>query len=360
MIGKRLSQARASAGLSLRALADKIDNLVSAQAISKYERDEMMPGSRILIAMARALGVTEEYLVSQSDLRLEGVEFRKKAITSQKEEASVAATVLGEIERYLEVEDLVGAQSASWTPPSEAPFMVRDFADAEYAATSLRSSWNLGTEPIPNLTEFLEERGVKVLRLSFSDNVAGVMCKARRGNGAAVPVVIINQNVNGERQRFTLAHELGHLVLSVAHDVDEEKASHRFASAFLMPREVLWAEVGRSRTSISIRELFQIKQMFGVSVQAIAYRCKDLGIFSETLHRNLFKYFNDQGWRRPPFPEPNPIPPESPKRFERLCYRALSEGLVSEAKAAELLGISARELFGRMDKPEEITESALA
>ena len=155
MIGKRLSQARASAGLSLRALADKIDNLVSAQAISKYERDEMMPGSKILIAIARALGVTEEYLVSQSDLRLEGVEFRKKAITSQKEEASVAATVLGEIERYLEVEDLVGAQSASWTPPSEAPFMVRDFSDAEYAATSLRSSWNLGTEPIPNLTEFL-------------------------------------------------------------------------------------------------------------------------------------------------------------------------------------------------------------
>jgi len=60
--------------------------------------------------------VTEEYWSARVTYALR-VEFRKKAITSQKEEASVAATVLGEIERYLEVEDLVGAQSASWTPP---------------------------------------------------------------------------------------------------------------------------------------------------------------------------------------------------------------------------------------------------
>ena len=63
MIGKRLTLARTSAGLSLRALAEKIDNLVSAQAISKYERDEMMPGSKVLIALARALATTETYLL---------------------------------------------------------------------------------------------------------------------------------------------------------------------------------------------------------------------------------------------------------------------------------------------------------
>ena len=355
MIGKRLSQARASAGLSLRALADKIGNLVSAQAISKYERDEMMPGSKVLISLAQALGVTEEFLVSQSDLCLEGVEFRKKAITSQKEEATAAATILGVIERYLEIEEIVGAQSASWAPPAESPFLVREYADAEHAATRLRGTWNLGNEPIPNLTEFLEERGIKVLRIPFSDNMDGVMCKARKGNGTAVPVIIINEKINGERQRFTLAHELGHLVLDVDKSIDEEKASHRFASAFLMPREVLLAEVGKHRTSISIRELFQIKKMFGVSVQAIAYRCKDLGIFGDSILRGLFKHFNEQGWRRPPY-EPMPIDPESPKRFDRLCYRALSEGQVSESKAAELLGISVRDLSERVLQPEDREE----
>ena len=59
MIGERLKLARAAAGLSLRDLEARLDGLVTAQAIGKYERDEMMPSSTVLIALARALKVTE-------------------------------------------------------------------------------------------------------------------------------------------------------------------------------------------------------------------------------------------------------------------------------------------------------------
>ncbi len=79
MIGHRLRAARAAAGLSLRDLESKIDNLVTAQALSKYEQDEMMPGSQVLIAMAKALGVSEGYLLSEQEMSLDGVEFRRKA-----------------------------------------------------------------------------------------------------------------------------------------------------------------------------------------------------------------------------------------------------------------------------------------
>ncbi len=79
MIGHRLKIARAAAGLSLRGLADAMAGLVTAQAIGKYERDEDMPGSRVLIALAEALGVTEDYLLSEDEIALEGVDFRKKA-----------------------------------------------------------------------------------------------------------------------------------------------------------------------------------------------------------------------------------------------------------------------------------------
>ena len=94
MIGQRLKVARTAAGLSLRELQEKIGNLVTAQMIGRYERDEAMPGSAILIALAEALDVSENYLVDQSELRLEAVEFRKYRITNRKEEASVEATVL--------------------------------------------------------------------------------------------------------------------------------------------------------------------------------------------------------------------------------------------------------------------------
>ena len=350
MLCQRLKVARTAAGLSLRELQEKIGNLVTAQMIGRYERDEAMPGSAILIALADALDVSENYLVDQSELRLEAVEFRKNRITNRKEEASVEATVLDAVERYLTIEDLVGAASAAWTPPPGAPFPVRSLDEAEAAAARLRTLWNLGLDTIPNLAEFLEERGIKVMVIPLPRSVSGLACKVRQRTGRSVPVIVVNAADTGERQRLTIAHELGHVVLDVRHDVDEEKAAFRFGSAFLIPAEVLWAEVGQHRRAIAVGELVELKTLFGVSAQAIAYRCKELGIIGPGVHRGLFESFARLGWRSAPYHEPNPMLPENPRRFHRLCYRALAEGVVSEAKAAELLRFSVRQLNEAMEQ----------
>ena len=155
-----------------------------------------------------------------------------------------------------------------------------------------------------------------------------------------------------------MAHELGHIVLDVHPKVNEEKAAHRFAGAFLMPAETLWVEIGKRRKSMGWIELFDLKQIFGVSVQALTYRCKDLGIFSTTLFKTLFDEFEQQGWRSPPFEEPGAMKGEEPRRFKRLCFRALSERMISDAKAAELLGISARELNRKMEEPPDMEAAA--
>jgi len=164
----------------------------------------------------------------------------------------------------------------------------------------------------------------------------------------------VNRDDWGERQRFTLSHELGHMVLDPAAKVDEEKAAHRFAGAFLMPAETLRAEIGRHRKSIGWGELFEIKRIFGVSVQALTCRCKDLSILGAPAFRMLFNEFTRRGWRSPPYKEPWAMPGEQSLRFDRLCFRALSEGAISEAKAAELLGHSVHELGRRMDEPPSL------
>src|SRR5580700_536243 len=151
MLGQRLKIARTAAGLSLRDLSDKTGNQVSAQMIGRYEHDDGLPGSTVLIALADALGVSENYLLDPTDLRLESVEFRKKQLTSRKEEASVEAAVLDAVERYLTIEDIVGATSAVWRPPVGVPFRVRSYDEAEAAAGHLRNLWNLGLDPVPNL-----------------------------------------------------------------------------------------------------------------------------------------------------------------------------------------------------------------
>lgn len=348
MIGQRLKLSRAAAGLSLRELEDKIGNRVTAQAIGKYERDESMPSSGVLIALADALGVSVDYLVGDQEMVLEAVEFRKKKITSKREEAQVEAKILHLLERYLMVEELLSLRSVEWHRPREAPYPVQDVSEADRAAQSLREHWGLGTDPIPNLVELLEEQGIKVLSVDLT-NIDGLTAQVRRARRDAIPVIVVNRKDWGERQRFTLAHELGHMVMDVSAKVDDEKAAHRFAGAFLMPADALWAEIGKHRTSIGGRELFYLKQLFGVSVQAITYRCRDLGIFSDSLFRRLFHEFSRLGWRSPPYKEPLARPGEEPTRFRRLTFRALAEGAISEPKAAEMLGLSMRELDQLMD-----------
>jgi Zn-dependent peptidase ImmA (M78 family) len=347
MIGRRLNLARRASGLSLRELSDAIDNLVTAQAIAKYENDQMMPNSTVLIALAEALEVTEEFLLSRSNIKLLDAEFRSE-LPHSRNEATLEARVLAEVERYLEIEDILATNSAVWQYPAGFPVKVQVREDAEDAARKLRKQWELGTDPIPNLVEFLEEYGIKVLCLPLPNELSGVMCRVRRSDGGVVPVIVLNEAHDGERQRFSLAHELGHLVLvipEVLGDKDKEGFCHRFASAFLVPMETIVAKMGRHRRALTMEELFALKSFYGVSAQALAYRCKDLAIINDAAYRGLFKEFTRRGWRKQ---EPMTLKPERPVRFGRLCFRALAERCISEAKAAELLQVSVRDLEKRL------------
>ena len=176
---------------------------------------------------------------------------------------------------------------------------MKELRDAEDAARSIREEWGLGNDPIPNLAELLEERGIKILSLDL-DDIDGLAAKVRRKDREAARVIVIKKSTWSERKRFNLAHELGHMVIDPAQGLDEEKAAHRFAGAFLIPADVLRSEVGAKRSSISLGELVALKQRFGVSIQAIAYRCKDLGILNQAAFARLFKIFAQRGWRAPP------------------------------------------------------------
>lgn len=348
MIGKRLKLARSAAGLSLRGLQEKIGNRVTAQAIGKYERDESMPGFDVLTTLASALDVPMDYLLGDPEIELESVEFRKKASTSAREDARIKARVIHLAERYLVVEEALGLPGVAWDRPPEVPFPVlRDLSEAEEAASSLRRHWGLGRDPIPCLVELLEERGIKVLALGLG-NVDGLTAQVRCRDMGAFPVIVVNNYGYGDRQRFTLAHELGHLAMDVGRGLDGERAAHRFAGAFLMPAEILRRVIGKHRTSISLRELVHLKRQFGVSVQSLAHRCHELGVIGGSLHKRLFEEFRRRGWRSPPYREPCEIPAEVPTRFERLTLRALAEHAISRSKAAELFGVPLREFENRM------------
>ncbi len=350
MIGNRLKRAREALGMSLRELEAAIQGQVSAQAIGKYERGEMMPSSTILLALAKALEVSPEYLLSEREIELTGVDFRKAPHAGAKEERAVEASILDQVERYLELEELMPGVDQRWSAPADEDFDIRCIEDAEDAAAALRRLWQLGIDPIPFMAELLEDKGVKVIALELPENVSGSKAFVQRPEREDVPVIVVNQGHNGERQRFTLAHELAHLVLrfSGLSDAEQEKAADRFAGAFLMAKDMVLRLLGAHRTSVSLGELAELKKIFKVSIASLVVRCSQLGILSKAAYGRLWAQIRDMGWNSHASSEPNTLKPEVPQRMERLCFRAVAEGAISEARAAELMNISVRELDRRL------------
>lgn len=343
MIATRIKLARKKAGLSLRGLANALGGKVSPQAIGKYERGEMTPSSDVLIALGKALGVSIAYLMDSQGIELTDVDFRTKANTTAKDRARVETQVIEWVERYLQVEQILELDSASWQMPMDSPVPLPTVEAAEQLANQVREKWDLGCEPIPNMTELLEEKGLKVLLIDLPQRVSGFTCLINRpDNLPSLPVVVVNQAFTLERRRLTLAHELAHRLIEpkFLDKKEEEKAANRFAGALLMPREHLEREVGQHRHALGYRELIDLKRLYRVSGAALLVRLRDLEIISYSTLTYAFQSVA-RSWRTR---EPEPIEPpsqegkrEQPQRFERLCYRALAEGLISLAKAAELL-----------------------
>lgn len=362
MIGDRIRLARRKAGFSLRDLSAAMNERVTAQAIGKYERGEDTPSSGVLLELTKALGVSLGYLLDTQGIELKGVEFRTKANTSGRDRAHVETEVLEWIERYLQIELILELDSAHWHCPITPPRKLHEVDDAEALATDVRSKWKLGIDPIPNMTELLEEKGLKVLTVSLPDRVSGFTCLVERVDGQSpLPVIVVNNKFSLERRRLTLGHELAHRLIdpNSLSEKDEEKASTLFAGAFLMPKEHLLREVGKHRNALGYSELIDLKRLYRVSGAALLMRLRQLSVISDSTLVYAFQTIA-RGWRTQ---EPAEIePPESrgqyerALRFQRLCYRALAEGLISLSKAAELLRLPVAEVEAGLKGPQEADE----
>ncbi|WP_019601401.1 XRE family transcriptional regulator [Teredinibacter turnerae] len=338
MFAQRLARARKAAGLSMNALASKVG--VSDNAIKKYEHGESMPTSANLLMLAKALDVRTEYFFRPIKVELKGVEYRKRANTPQKILDQINGDVMDQAERWAELIDLYPDSVKpipEFTLPDSLPHHVEGAAGIEAVADQMRSEWQIGFNPIPDMIDILESKGVMII---CTDVKANKKFDGLAGKIENTPVVVVSTYQPGDRQRFTLAHELGHLVLSgrLPEGTDEEKACNHFAGAFLLPKQAVLQHIGAHRRALEPRELYMLKHEFGISMMAILMRLTQCGAISESLQKQNFMRFNKQGWRTS---EPGePYPQEDTYLFKQLVYRALGESYIGESKAAELMGIS--------------------
>jgi Zn-dependent peptidase ImmA (M78 family) len=189
--------------------------------------------------------------------------------------------------------------------------------------------------PVGNLVYILENNGFLIYIHAFDERqFSGI-----NGMVGKRPYIALNGNMNAERQRFTIVHELAHLFFIWPNDmssVDCEKRSNAIAGAFLIPQADAKRELGMKRSAIQ-NDMCLTAEEFGISMLCLAFRAKELKIVSESAYKDFLIKAAKLGWQKN---EPSRIQKEESSLFRQLVYRAVAEGEINVQKGAELLQVS--------------------
>lgn len=336
----RFKSARLMNGFSLQDLSEAIDNKLSRQALHRYEKGEVIPDFEKINMLSKALNVNADYFFRTTKVELGNISYRKFNKMSVKEATMVSEKTKEYLSRYLELEEIIGL-SNKFKNPLENHTPVTEYKHVNEAANILRKKWELGKGPLYNIVELLEDKKIKVIKLEMDESIDGLQTLVNE----SIPVIVYNANkVNKpDRIRFTLLHELAHLLLKFGNISENKKETlcHEFSGAMLLPDDTLKKELGAHRSKLSMHELGNIKKQYGISMQAIVMRAKACGIISKSYTSKFFSFMDQMHWR---VDEPiDYVGVEESNHFEQLLFRALIEDQISISKAASLSNMSLAE-----------------
>lgn len=342
IFSKRLHSARQMLGLSMDELVVRIDSIVSKNAISKYEKGLMMPNSTVLIALCNALNVKPDYLFRAFNLELSEFDFRKKSKLSKGKLNSIKEIVKDKIERYIELEDILGIDAEFKNILSD--IVIKENHDIDNAIAKLRNHWGIGVNSIHNVIQLLEDREVKIIEIEAPMEFDGLCAWANK----KYPIIVLNRNFPPERKRFTALHELAHLLLNIHNSKNEkehEKLCNYFASSMLIDNEIVVKLFGTKRKNILINELKYIQQNYGISIPALVYRIHDMNVISDSQYKSFYFKQNNNPSYKELVNESRYSSVEKSNRFKRLIHLAISKEIISISKAAALSGKQLGELL---------------
>jgi Zn-dependent peptidase ImmA (M78 family)/transcriptional regulator with XRE-family HTH domain len=330
--GSRLTLARHLAGLRKSELAAEVGK--SATAVAAWESGAKRPTAATVAELALGLSVAPGFFVVRPDdvaALSTTPHFRSLRSTSQvaRDQAfaygQLAVGIAQTLERHVELPDCdlpvrpVAADDAAANGP-------------EAAASMIRAKWLPGPGPAGHLIRLVEHRGILVV---FSPPQTATV-DAYSFDSRLRPVIVLNPiKRDYYRQRFDVAHELGHLIMHGDAEpggrIVEEQAN-RFAAELLMPADEISDLLPTAMNGRAWIGLARLKEQWGVSMQALLYRARRLGRLSDVSYRNAMATITTRGWRRD---EPGLIntieqPSLLPKAVDLLAQAGIGEQLLVE------------------------------
>jgi Zn-dependent peptidase ImmA (M78 family)/transcriptional regulator with XRE-family HTH domain len=354
--GARLTLARQLAGLRKSDLAQLLD--MSPTAVAAWESGAKRPTAVTVARLALSLGVDLGFFAMRPDdvAALSSTpHFRSLRSTTQlaRDQAfaygQLAVDIATSLEKHVECPDpdvpsfpvpidalptdtaLIDTAPIDTAPIDTAPIdtgpMDAGVGSPEFAARRVRDHWGIGAGPAPHLVRLLENHGVLVV---FSPPQAASV-DAYSFDSRLRPVVVLNPVKHDYyRQRFDVAHELGHLVMHTDAEpggrIVEDQAN-RFAAEFLMPAGQIRDELPTIMNAAAWQSLARSKERWGTSIQALLYRARRLGALTEVSYRNAMATLTNRGWRHR---EPGLVtvleqPSMLPRALELLAAEGISE-----------------------------------
>lgn len=354
----RLQLAREALGRTKVELASEIG--VSAAAISQFEHGSSRPAPATLKRLALALDVPSGFFEHRPPLVREAQAstpfFRSLRSTPQIARVKARARALLVRETVAVLERTVRLPEVR-LPRDLYADENADRDELESAAAVSRIQLGVPAGPVANVVRLMEAHGVSVSRLRVADERVSAFSQWIDGR----PIVMLSSDrVDAARSRFDAAHELGHLVLHPEPEAGNallERQADAFAAAFLMPAQEIAAQLPRR---FSLAAYLDLKRVWGVSVAALLYRGRSLGVITDTAYRRAVIAMSSQYGRRR---EPGDLgPAERALMLRRAAELAASpqDPVVFLAAATRLHMTTIQEI---LDEPatqaQELTPEAL-
>src|SRR5258708_17990314 len=336
----RLTQARRLAGLTKSAIARELQ--VSAVAVGQWEAGTHPPRPDHVGRLAELLQVPPAFLAAgrpYSRLESSAAHFRSLRSTPAHQRAKAIAFAE-------QVWELVNAlERRVQLPPVDLPGFSAGEISLDLAGTSpaqaaqaLRRSWGLGATPIPFLIRTMEAHGLIVTLIPFAGPATATV-DAFSTSQLPRPIVVLTPDRANDvyRHRFTAAHELGHFLLhgdAAPGDVIQEREADAFAAEFLTPAAVIRPELP---VRMDLKALERLSRKWGVAVDSLVYRCREIGTVSDPAYRRPYPRLNQLP--RLGLFQPEPVdgyPGEIPVLISRAFALAEDNGLTMAALAREL------------------------
>jgi Zn-dependent peptidase ImmA (M78 family)/DNA-binding XRE family transcriptional regulator len=325
--------ARESRGLTQRELAEKLD--MSPAQLSRIEVGLRTIQKEQLTKLSSVLSYPASLFVQQQPMYGLGIsEFyhRKHKDISDRLLNQIYARIhlrLREIEKLMNEVD-IGKVDIK-------PIQIDDFnGDAAEVARLMRVGWHLPHGPISNLIEVIEDARGMVIPFDFGTNRIDAI--SHWNSNGMPPVFFVNTYSVMDRLRFTIAHELGHVIMHQSIDPDMEHQADEFASEFLMPAR----DIKPYLIDISLAKLADLKRYWKVSMAALLKRATDLEMITPRKARSLWVELGKAGYRRREPPELD-LPRESPTLLQETMQAYTDDMGYSVAELARMLNLTENE-----------------